>query len=269
MALSILRTVLQRHIREEGRQMILLSGTVFTPFQATLDGEMKRLQSLGIGTHRRQVEVITVEEEDLLWEKGQLDTMVFYCGLYFLLGSGKEHRQLCRFPCQIQLVETPNSSHVIYRKNSTPAGWRDETSRQSRLPPRKHAEHSTLLYKALQQVPEFVSVRCSSRPFLSSTFQFSIWNMLVFTAFTGLPSPVNHGFPDLQVRRNDWLQNEPFIEGHVDQLTIPVRCRRAACHGAIETPQHGRVRSYKRLLTNRSVLSLTSLTAYGRQLEPR
>ena len=39
---------LQRHIREEGRQINLLSGTEFAQFQATLDGEMKRLQSLGI-----------------------------------------------------------------------------------------------------------------------------------------------------------------------------------------------------------------------------
>ena len=122
---------LQRHIREEGRQINLLSGTEFAPFQATLDGEMKRLQSLGIGTHSRQAEVITVEEEDLLWEKGllgdanPLDKMVFYCGLYFSLRSGKEQRQLRRSPCQIELVDTPNSSHVIYREDLSKnhPGW--------------------------------------------------------------------------------------------------------------------------------------------------
>ena len=44
--------------------------------------------------------------------------------------------------------------------------------------------------------------------------------MLVFTACDGLPSPVNHGFPGLQIHWNHWLQNEPFVEGHVDQQTV-------------------------------------------------
>ena len=35
-----------------------------------------------------------------------LATIIFVCGLFFALRSGKEHRQLRREPCQIQLMET-------------------------------------------------------------------------------------------------------------------------------------------------------------------
>ena len=74
---------------------------------------MKRLQSTGIGSTRKQAEPLTVEEEELLWEKGILGghspqsllrTMIFMNGLFFALQSGDEHRNLRRKPCQIELV---------------------------------------------------------------------------------------------------------------------------------------------------------------------
>ena len=41
-------------------------------FQRTLDGEMNRLRSVGLGANRRQAEPIQVFEENVLWEKGLL-----------------------------------------------------------------------------------------------------------------------------------------------------------------------------------------------------
>ena len=120
---------LQRHLRGQGKQVDLLHGAEFASFQASLDGEMKRLQAKGLGSTKRQADIITEEEEDILWEKGQLgdsqphqllNTIIFYCGLHFALRSGKEHRQLRRSPCQIELVETPGqSSYLVYREDTS------------------------------------------------------------------------------------------------------------------------------------------------------
>ncbi len=41
----------------------------FSSFTASLNAEMKRLQSMGIGSNRRQAEPLTNEEEELLWGK--------------------------------------------------------------------------------------------------------------------------------------------------------------------------------------------------------
>ena len=69
----------------------------------------------------------TYEIEEILWEKGilgdgnpqsLLDTMLFMNGLYFALHGGKEHRQLCHHPSQIQLVEKPGErAYLVYRED--------------------------------------------------------------------------------------------------------------------------------------------------------
>ena len=94
-------------------------------FQRTLDGEMKRLRSIGLGARKRQAEPIQVSEENALWEKGLLgcitpqvlvDTMVFLCGLYFALRSGQEHRSLT-FD-QIELFEPDDGpAYLVYTEN--------------------------------------------------------------------------------------------------------------------------------------------------------
>ena len=62
---------------------------------------MKRLRAGGAGLKKRRVEPISFEEEELLWQKellgcatpqSLLDMMVYMCGTYFALRSGKEHR---------------------------------------------------------------------------------------------------------------------------------------------------------------------------------
>ena len=82
----------------------------------TLDLEMKKVQSLGIGTKKKQAEPLTSEDEEVLWQAGELGdhspqalvhTMLFMNGMYFALRSGSEHRNLWHNPSQIELIEKP------------------------------------------------------------------------------------------------------------------------------------------------------------------
>ena len=76
-----------RHLRWNGKPEIdFFKDEKFANFKSTLDAEMKRLQAQGVGFKRRQAEIITPEEEDLLWEKkllgdhspkALLDTVIF------------------------------------------------------------------------------------------------------------------------------------------------------------------------------------------------
>ena len=117
-----------RHLRESGRPDIdIFKDSSFADFRATLDGEMKRLQSLGIGAKKRQAEPLTEEEEERLWQTGQLgqhspqallDTMLFMHGVYFALRSGQEHRNLRFDPAQVELIESPGKrAYLRYTEN--------------------------------------------------------------------------------------------------------------------------------------------------------
>ena len=96
----------------------------FAAFRSSLDVEMKRLQSNGLWSKRKQAESLTLEEEEELWNKkilgdhnpyALLNTIIFMVGLYFALRSGDEHRQLRHSPCQIQLIEKPGERpYLLY-----------------------------------------------------------------------------------------------------------------------------------------------------------
>lgn len=106
---------IMRFIRNNGQPDVdFFRDPAFGEFKSTLDAEMKRLQSQGIGSKKRQAEPLTEEEEERLWETKQLgahspqclvNTILFMCGMYFALRSGHEHRALRFNPSQIELVE--------------------------------------------------------------------------------------------------------------------------------------------------------------------
>ena len=55
---------LLRYIRENRPEINIFKSSSFAGFQRTLDGEMKRLRSTGLGVKRKQTEPITNEEEN-------------------------------------------------------------------------------------------------------------------------------------------------------------------------------------------------------------
>ena len=89
-----------RHLKWNGRpQVDLFHDCDFHDFRASLNTEMKRLQQKGLGAKKRQAEVLTEANEDLMWNKGLLgeaipqsllDTVVFYNGLFFCIEEWEE-----------------------------------------------------------------------------------------------------------------------------------------------------------------------------------
>ena len=100
--------------------MNLFKDTEFRHFQNVLDMTCKESASAGIGCHRRQAEVISNDEEEILWSRGLLgdsspqtliDTLLYLNGLHFALRSGKEHRTLTL--SQISIIN-PSETQPYY-----------------------------------------------------------------------------------------------------------------------------------------------------------
>ena len=116
---------IMRFIRLNGKPEVdFFRDQDFAEFRGVLDAEMKRLKASGIGSQKRQAEPLSLEEEELLWEKGVLgdhspqallNTVFFFNGIHFALRSGDEHRRLRHGDSQIQVVEKPGErSYLLY-----------------------------------------------------------------------------------------------------------------------------------------------------------
>ena len=103
--LRYLVVMLQAHLRNNGRQVNLLNDPDFKELQNALDASMRDAAKKGLGLKTKRVDIITFEQENIMWEKGilgdkdpqtLLDTMVYLIGMNFALRSGDEHRLLNR-----------------------------------------------------------------------------------------------------------------------------------------------------------------------------
>ena len=101
---------IQHFLKGKGKQVRLLNDDKFAYLRNALDAVMKENASAGVGLTRKQGEVITLREEEQLWEKGVLgdsqprqllDTLVYLFGIHFSLRGGNEHRRLRAVNSQI------------------------------------------------------------------------------------------------------------------------------------------------------------------------
>lgn len=96
----------------------------YKPFHNALNNISKRLLSDGIGATKNQARVVTPDEENKLWEKGTIGThspnallnaIFFYCGMYFCLRGGEEHRELKMSQLVFKDVADPSDSSKTIR----------------------------------------------------------------------------------------------------------------------------------------------------------
>ena len=129
----------QHYVQELHPNFNFMKNPQLAGFHRTLNGEMKRLCSVGLGAKRRQAEPIPVSEENVPRKKGLLgcttprvlvDTMVFLCGLYFALGSSQEHRSLT-FD-QLELFKPYNGRTLRMLPRITLAAWFNARFSQSK-----------------------------------------------------------------------------------------------------------------------------------------
>ena len=104
---------IMRHVCMSNPGTDFYNDAKFSGFISSLNAEMKRLKSKGIGSTQKQAEPLSPQTEELLLERkilgnhtlqALLNTIIFMNGLYFAFRSEDEHYSLRRSPCQIKIV---------------------------------------------------------------------------------------------------------------------------------------------------------------------
>ena len=96
----------------------------FVDFHRSLDNLFRKLREEGVGAESKQTATITTEEENMLWDKGILNTVTpkglfravfYYNGKNFVLRGGQEHREL-----QLsQIVRLTKPNRYEYTENAS------------------------------------------------------------------------------------------------------------------------------------------------------
>lgn len=96
----------------------------FVDFHCGLDNLFRKLREEGVGAESKQTATITIEEENMLWDKDVLNTVTpkglfravfYYNGKNFVLRGGQEHRKL-----QLsQIVRLTKPDRYKYTENAS------------------------------------------------------------------------------------------------------------------------------------------------------
>lgn len=113
--------LLQMFLDGHGNCVKFLADPIFKEIQNSVDNLMKERAEKGLGLHTKQAQVISFEQEEILWQKGilgsndaytLLHTMVYLNGLNFALRSGDEHRSLST--SQLSIGTNSNGRYLEY-----------------------------------------------------------------------------------------------------------------------------------------------------------
>lgn len=120
--------MLQLHLESTCGKVYRFLSEDFLQIRNTLDTMMKKLKQRGVGADVKQAEVITLDEEEMLWNEGILGsetptkllrTLFYAMGLNFALRAGQEHRNL-RFGVenhsQLRLLVDASGKHFLRYK---------------------------------------------------------------------------------------------------------------------------------------------------------
>ena len=108
------------------RSVKLLTDPTLKEMQLVLDIEMKNRAKKGIGAEKRTASSISVDEEDLFWEKGLLGsktpsehvfTLAYLFGIEFALRGRKELRAVT-FGQITECTEEDGFKYLQYRENA-------------------------------------------------------------------------------------------------------------------------------------------------------
>lgn len=171
---------LLRYLRNNGRpELNIFEDPKYKHFQDSLDSEMKRLTSLGVGAEVKQAAPISEDEENRLWDMKLLGdqsaktlskTMVFLIGKNFGLRSGKEHRSL-KFS-QFTLVpasekEPEKLIYVSFGEKNNPGGLRHRKVKRKRI---EHYASENVPERCLVRLYKTYVKRCPTEAITKDSF---------------------------------------------------------------------------------------------------
>ena len=102
-SLKVMQASLDRHLRSQNYPKSILRDTEFLSSRKVLEGKARKLREQGMGRRPNKAKSLTKEEEEILWESGQLgnqtprsliNTMWWLLTMHFGLRGRQEHHDM-------------------------------------------------------------------------------------------------------------------------------------------------------------------------------